>query len=88
MNYRLDITKPAQNDFSFHKKSGNKSVLSKLSKLLEELTEHPYSGIGKPEPLKHDLSGYWSRRINREHRLIYEIDKEVVIIHSAKGHYR
>jgi toxin YoeB len=55
--------------------------------LLDELTEHPYTGTGKPEPLKHQLSGCWSRRINREHRLVYEEQDEMIIIHSAKGHY-
>lgn len=87
MSYRLDITKQAQEDFSFHKKSGNKLVLSKLAVLLTELTEHPYSGTGKPEALKHSLPGYWSRRINREHRLIYEVLDDAVVIHSVKGHY-
>ncbi len=49
----------------------------------------PYSGIGKPEPLKHHLSGLWSRRINKEHRLVYEIIEtdNVILIHSLKGHY-
>lgn len=87
MSYRLDITKQAQEDFSFHKKSGNNLVLSKLAVLLTELTEHPYSGTGKPEALKHSLAGYWSRRINREHRLVYEVLDDAVVIHSVKGHY-
>ncbi|EON77716.1 YoeB toxin protein [Lunatimonas lonarensis] len=54
--------------------------------LLEELTEHPFSGTGKPEPLKHSLSGMWSRRINKEHRLIYEVLETAVVVHHAKGH--
>lgn len=87
MSYCLDITKKAQEDFSLHRKSGNKSVLSKIAVLLDELSEHPYSGTGKPEPLKHSLTGYWSRRINREHRLIYEVLADAVVIHPAKGHY-
>lgn len=87
MSYRLDFTKQVQSDFSFHKKSGNKSVLSKIAVLLEELTEHPFSGTGKPEALKHSLSGLWSRRINREHRLIYQVFENIVVVHSAKGHY-
>lgn len=88
MSYRLDFTKQAQNDIDFHKKSGNKAILKKLLTLLEEIAEHPFSGTGKPEPLKHDLSGLWSRRINQEHRLVYEvIGQTIVIILAAKGHY-
>lgn len=65
MNYRIDFTKRAQEDIAYHKKSGNKSLLSKIAVLLAELTKHPFTGTGKPEPLKHNLSGMWSRRINR-----------------------
>jgi len=87
MEYHLDFTKKACVDIDFHKKSGNKAILSKLFTFLEELTLHPFSGSGKPEPLKHNLSGMWSRRINRQHRLIYEIEQDTVFILSAKGHY-
>jgi toxin YoeB len=87
MNYRLDFTKQAQEDINFHKKSGNKPSLKKIFILLEELTEHPFTGTGKPESLKHNLSGLWSRRINQEHRLFYEVLESVVVVHSAKGHY-
>ncbi len=88
MSYRLDFTKQAQNDIDFHKKSGNKVVLKKLLTLLEELTEHPFTGTGKPEGLKHNLAGLWSRRINHEHRLVYEVvGNTIVIIIAAKGHY-
>jgi len=87
MEYHLDFTDKAKEDIDLHKKSGNKAVLNKLLTLLDELTEHPFTGTGKPEPLKHNLAGMWSRRINREHRLIYEIEKNTVFILSAKGHY-
>jgi toxin YoeB len=88
MNYRLDFTEQAQKDIAFHEKSGNKSVLSKIAVLLDELTEHPYTGTGKPEPLKYSLSGLWSRRINHEHRIVYEVFEAAVLVHFAKGHYR
>lgn len=52
-----------------------------------ELTEHPFKGTGKPELLKHSLIGCWSRRVNKEHRLIYEVIDDKVLILSAKGHY-
>ena len=87
MGYHLDFTDKAKEDIAAHKKSGNKAVLNKLLTLLEQLEEHPFSGTGKPEPLKHNLSGMWSRRINKEHRLVYQIEGNTVFILSAKGHY-
>lgn len=87
MSYKLDFSAQSQRDIAFHKKSGNKAVLKKLLLLLEELTETPFEDTGKPEPLKHNLAGNWSRRINREHRLVYEVVDDVIQIHSAKGHY-
>jgi len=87
MAYDLDFTEKAKDDIAAHKKAGNKTVLHKLLTLFEELTEHPFTGLGKPEPLKHTLTGCWSRRINKEHRLIYEVKHNSVFILSAKGHY-
>lgn len=87
MSYRLDFSKQALEDIEFYKKTGNKPVLKKLFVLLNELSEHPFSGTGKPEPLKHNLSGCYSRRINHEHRLVYEILENAVVIYSARGHY-
>jgi toxin YoeB len=60
MAYHLDFTDKAKEDIAFFKKAGNKAILNKLKALLEELTEHPFSGTGKPEALKHNLSGLWS----------------------------
>ncbi len=65
----------------------NKAILKKILILLNELAEHPFEGTGKPESLKYEFSGYWSRRITQEHRLIYEVDGDRVLVHSAKGHY-
>ena len=87
MNYILDFTRKAKEDLDFFKKSGNKAVLKKINILIEEILESPFVGTGKPEPLKHDLVGFWSRRINREHRLVYEVTDEIIIILSLKGHY-
>jgi len=87
MAYHLDFTDKAKEDIEAYKNTGNKVVLNKLLALLGELTEHPFTGTGKPEPLKHKLSGSWSRRINKEHRLIYEVMGDVILILSAKGHY-
>jgi toxin YoeB len=87
MEYHLDFTDKAKEDIAYHKKTGNKAVLKKLFTLLEELEHQPFAGTGKPEPLKYELSGMWSRRINKEHRLIYEVADDIVYILSAKGHY-
>ncbi|TDW50041.1 toxin YoeB [Flavobacterium sp. 270] len=81
----------AKNDLVFWNKSGNKKILKKISELLRAIQENPFEGIGKPEPLKYNLSGVWSRRIDQEHRLIYEIIDENTIeilnVISLKGHY-
>ena len=87
MSYHLDFSKQAIKDIAFHKKSGNKAITKKLLILLKELANHPFTGTGKPEQLKYSLKGIWSRRINYEHRLVYEVAKNSVLIHSAKGHY-
>ena len=73
----------------FFKKVNNPIILKKIRQLIEIIPETPYSGIGKPEPLKHHLAGLWSRRINHEHRLVYEVIEtdNVILIHSLKGHY-
>ena len=65
MQFYLDFTDKAKEDIASHKRAGNKIALRKLLTLFEELTEHPFTGTGKPEPLKHMLSGMWSRRINK-----------------------
>lgn len=87
MSYNLDFSNQVLEDIEFHKKSGNKAILKKLKTFFDELSEHPFTGTGKPEALKHDLSGYWSRRLNQEHRLVYKVMENVVRVYSAKGHY-
>ena len=87
MSFPLDFSDQATEDITYHKKAGNKALLKKMLVLLEEISEHPFTGTGKPEALKHDLAGKWSRRINPEHRLIYEVKDNEIIIVSLKGHY-
>ncbi len=87
MSYHLDFSQQAQSYIEFHRNAGNKAVLKKLFILLVELTEHLFTGTGKPEPLKYSLSGCWSRRINQEHRLVYEVMDDTILIHSVAGHY-
>ena len=88
MSYHFDFTDLAKEDINSLKKSGNKALLKKIYILLTEIREHPFTGLGKPEALKHHLTGLWSRRINKEHRLIYEISDDRILILSAKGHYQ
>jgi len=83
----VDFLDKALEDIEFWKKSGNKRIQSKITKLLESICLTPYSGIGKPEPLKHELSGYWSRRITDEHRLVYTIVNDRIKIISLCFHY-
>ncbi|MCH7397941.1 Txe/YoeB family addiction module toxin [Belliella sp. R4-6] len=89
MSFEITFTKIAEKDLLRHKNSGNKKLIRKLDQLLDELEEHPETGTGKPERLKNNLSGLWSRRINHEHRLVYSIDgkKVIVTVISAYGHY-
>lgn len=85
----IDFTDVALQHLNYFRKINNSIVLKKIKQLLESITINPYVGIGKPEPLKHQYSGYWSRRINKEHRLIYKLFEEEnrIEIYSLKGHY-
>ncbi len=87
MSLHLEFSEQAKKDINDHKRSGNKAVLKKMLGLLNEISEHPFEGTGKPEPLKHQLSGMWSRRISHEHRIVYEVNGDIISIHSLKGHY-
>ncbi len=78
----------ADDDLQFWIKTGNKAILKKIAKLTEAIIEDSYSGIGKPEPLKFNLTGKWSRRITDEHRYVYQIENDIFLkIYSLKGHY-
>ena len=65
----------------------DKKMLKKINLLIKEIQRTPFAGRGKPEPLKYDLAGFWSRRIDREHRLVYKVEKNTVLIYSCKYHY-
>lgn len=65
----------------------NKNVPKRINQLVKDIKRNPYEGIGKPEALKGNLSGFWSRRITDEHRIVYAIKEDAVIIISCKGHY-
>lgn len=65
----------------------DKQMLRRLNTLIRDIQRSPFEGIGKPEPLKADLSGYWSRRIDAEHRIVYRVEPDALIIVQCRGHY-
>jgi len=65
----------------------DKRMVERINKLIKEVQREPFSGIGKPEPLKHALAGYWSRRITDEHRMVYKIDGDSMLIAQLRYHY-
>lgn len=89
MIYRIGYSSKAERDIELLKSSGDRSALLKLRKLLIELVEHPYTGTGQVEKLKYQKDNTWSRRINKEHRLVYNIYDDIVevLVLSAYGHY-
>jgi toxin YoeB len=89
MIYSIELTLDAENDIENFKKSGDKKILLKIDKLLNELRDHPTIGTGKPERLKHYEIPTWSRRINDKHRLVYRIEEDriIVLVLSFWGHY-
>lgn len=89
MAYIIEFEPKAVQDIAELKKAGNKAAIAKIERLLLELREHPTTGTGQVEALKNNLSGFWSRRIDRLNRMIYTIEEEIVTVTviSAKGHY-
>jgi len=76
----------AEDDLAYwHQK--NMSIIKKIESLLKSMKQTPFRGIGKPEPLKHDLSGKWSRRINQANRIIYSVENGIITVYSLRGHY-
>ena len=65
----------------------DKKLLKKINLLIKEIERTPFEGTGKPEPLRHALSGWWSRRINHEHRLVYKVEQDAVIVLQCRYHY-
>jgi toxin YoeB len=70
-----------------HWQANDRQVLKRINELIRDIQRSPYQGIGKPEPLRHALSGYWSRRITDEHRLVYRVESHTVLIAQARFHY-
>ena len=70
-----------------HWQSKDRAITAKINRLIEECRRHPFEGTGKPEPLRGDYSGWWSRRIDREHRLVYRVEDDSLIIVQCRYHY-
>jgi toxin YoeB len=85
MEIRLNET--ALSDLEYWKKTKNQKVLERIRQLFSSIQETPFSGIGKPEPLKYQLSGKWSRRIDQKNRIVYEVNANLILVYSLKGHY-
>ncbi len=87
--YTIVIEKLAQQELLAHYKSGNKAAIKKIEQIISELSQNPQTGIGKPEKLKFNLSGYWSRQITKKDRLVYRINDNIVTVTviTAMGHY-
>ena len=73
-------------DYTFWQQN-DKKILKKINKLIKEIMRNPFEGTGKPEPLKFDLSGFWSRRIDQEHRIVYRVEKNDLHILTCRYHY-
>ncbi|QRR03862.1 Txe/YoeB family addiction module toxin [Dyadobacter sandarakinus] len=65
----------------------DKKMAKRINDLIKDIQRHPFEGIGKPEPLKFDFKGYWSRRIDQEHRLVYKIENDSLLIYACRYHY-
>ncbi|HSM83825.1 MAG TPA: Txe/YoeB family addiction module toxin [Nodosilinea sp.] len=76
----------AWEDYLYWQKSDRK-VLNRINALIKDIQRQPFEGIGKPEPLKHGLSGYWSRRITDEHRIVYKVEGDSILIAQLRYHY-
>jgi len=82
----LTWAKKAWEDYLYWQQS-NRKTLKRINMLIKDIVREPFSGLGDPEPLKHNWSGYWSRRIDREHRLVYKVTDEAIIIVQCRYHY-
>ena len=78
----------ALSDLEHWKKSGNTIILKRIRQLIEAIQQAPFEGIGKPEKLKHNWSGWWSRRINEEHRIVYKFAADKITVYSVRYHYQ
>ena len=83
---KLIFAEKAWDDY-LHWQKTDKKILNRINLLIKNISREPFAGIGKPEPLKHALSGYGSRRINDEHRIVYKVDEDSILIAQLRYHY-
>lgn len=83
---KLIFAEAAWQDYCYWQQQ-DKQMLKRINQLIQEIQREPFTGIGKPEPLKHALSGFWSRRINDEHRIVYKVENEALLIAQLRHHY-
>lgn len=83
----LEFTAAAMEDYQY-RKVNHPANAARIKAMLANVLETPFTGVGKPEPLMHDLRGYWSRRIDREHRLVYKVGDDKIIVVSCRYHYK
>ncbi|MCL1908321.1 MAG: Txe/YoeB family addiction module toxin [Holophagaceae bacterium] len=86
MPYTVKLGPKAEADYAYWEKH-NPGNADRIDELLVDIERDPFKGKGKPEPLKHDLHGYWSRQITQRHRLLYMVKNDLVIVHRCFGHY-
>lgn len=83
---KLIFSENAWDDYLYWQRS-NPKMLKRINSLIKDIQQQPFEGVGKPEPLKHNFSGYWSRRITDEHRIIYKIENDSLMIAQLRYHY-
>lgn len=83
---KLIFADDAWDDYVYWQKQ-DKRMVERINTLIRETQREPFAGVGKPEPLKHALSGYWSRRINDEHRMVYRVEGDTLMIAQSRFHY-
>ena len=86
MTRRLTFTPDAWDDYLYWQ-SQDKKTLKRVNQLLRDVTREPFTGIGKPEPLRENLTGYWSRRIDDTNRLVYAVEEQAIIVVACRYHY-
>lgn len=80
-------TDDAWDDYIYWHKQNDHAMIKRINKLIKDIDHHPFEGIGKPEPLKYELTNSWTRRITQEHRIIYQIENQTIYILSVRDHY-
>jgi toxin YoeB len=83
---KLIFSENAWDDYLYWQ-NNDKKILKRINLLIEDIQRSPFEGIGKPEPLKYDLSGYWSRRIDEEHRMVYTVKDDAILLSQLRFHY-